>query len=67
MSTNNNFLSDGIGLCGFLSLAFIILKLTGCIDWSWWWVLAPSWVIPAIMVAVIIARVIQFIIKEIKS
>jgi len=26
-----------------LLLTFIILKLTGTIDWSWWWVLAPAW------------------------
>lgn len=25
-------------------LVFITLKLTGFIDWSWWWVLAPFWV-----------------------
>lgn len=26
-----------------LQIAFIILKLCGIIDWSWWWVLAPTW------------------------
>jgi hypothetical protein len=26
-----------------LLLAFIVLKLTGEITWSWWWVLAPFW------------------------
>jgi hypothetical protein len=25
--------------------ALIVLKLTGVIAWSWWWVLAPMWVI----------------------
>jgi len=24
---------------------FIILKLTGVIDWSWWWVLSPIWIV----------------------
>jgi len=24
-----------------LTLIFITLKLTGNIDWSWWWVLSP--------------------------
>jgi hypothetical protein len=23
---------------------FIVLKLTGFIDWSWWWVLSPIWI-----------------------
>ena len=25
--------------------ALIVLKLTGVIAWSWWWVLAPLWII----------------------
>lgn len=35
----------GIGFTSLLTLLFIGLKLTGFIDWSWWWVLAPVWVI----------------------
>lgn len=35
-------------LLGLLGLMFIGLKLTHQIDWSWWWVLAPFWVLPAI-------------------
>lgn len=30
-------------LFGILGLIFIVLKLCGTIDWSWWWVLAPFW------------------------
>lgn len=26
-----------------LTLIFIFCKLDGIIDWSWWWVLAPTW------------------------
>ncbi len=26
---------------GLLTLWFIALKLTGHINWSWWWVLSP--------------------------
>lgn len=40
--------SGGIGLCGAMFLIFLVLKLTGFIDWSWWWVTAPLW-IPAII------------------
>lgn len=28
---------------GLLGVAFVVLKLTGVIGWSWWWVLAPFW------------------------
>jgi hypothetical protein len=27
-----------------VQVALIVLKLTGVIGWSWWWVLAPLWV-----------------------
>jgi len=30
------------GSAGLLQTAFIVLKLTGVIDWSWWWVLSPT-------------------------
>lgn len=35
--------SGGIGFFGLLGIVFITLKLTGFIDWSWWWVTAPLW------------------------
>lgn len=28
---------------GLLGIAFVVLKLTGYIDWSWWWVALPFW------------------------
>lgn len=31
------------GFLPALTLLFIGLKLTNNIDWSWWWVTAPSW------------------------
>ena len=31
---NNNGAAGGIGFCGLLTIAFIILKLTGVISWS---------------------------------
>ena len=45
----------GIGFGGALALLFIALKLTGFIDWSWWWVLAPIWAPLVIGVALISA------------
>jgi hypothetical protein len=32
------------GLGTLLTLLFVGLKLTGHIDWSWWWVLSPLWI-----------------------
>ena len=30
-------------LLGLLGILFVGLKLTGHIDWSWWWVTLPFW------------------------
>ena len=40
----NNASRGGIGFAGALQVAFIVLKLCKVIDWSWWWVLAPTWI-----------------------
>ena len=36
--------SGGIGFFGLLGVAFIVLKLCGVIDWSWWYVTMPLWI-----------------------
>jgi len=36
--------SSGLSLPGVLFIIFLILKLTGNIDWSWWWVTSPLWI-----------------------
>lgn len=35
--------SSGIGISAVLQIVFLVLKLTGLIDWSWWLVLVPLW------------------------
>lgn len=35
--------SSGIGFFGLLGVAFIVLKLTHVINWSWFWVTIPLW------------------------
>ena len=45
----NEAQNNGIGFFGLLTILFIALKLTGFIDWSWWWVLAFMWVPLAIV------------------
>ena len=44
MSDNNNNAGGGLSFCGVLTIVFIVLKLTGVIDWSWIWVLSPAWI-----------------------
>ena len=35
--------SSGIGVSYVVGIVFIILKLVGVIEWSWWWVTLPLW------------------------
>ena len=39
--SNENSVSGGISFLGLLTIVFIVLKLTGYINWSWFWVLSP--------------------------
>lgn len=41
---NNDTKTIGVGFTGLLTIAFIVLKLVGVIDWSWVWVLSPMWI-----------------------
>lgn len=43
-SNDNNDKSKGIGIITIIQIVLIILKLCGLIDWSWKWVLAPTWI-----------------------
>ena len=43
MMSDSSSSSSGIGVLGLLGVAFVVLKLTGVIDWSWWWVTLPFW------------------------
>jgi hypothetical protein len=61
--------SGGIGFVGLLTILFIALKLTNCIDWSWWWVLSPLWIgfiigIFFIIVAIIVAIIATGIFRK---
>ena len=51
---------------GLLALftVFTVLKITGYIDWSWWWVTAPLWIIPAIMTIIFVVCLMLAIITE---
>lgn len=60
----NNTTAGAIGFCGLLAVAFIVLKLTGAINWNWLWVLAPIWIPTAITLAIIVTVLIVVLVKE---
>ena len=58
MKENKTTVNGGIGFTGLLQVAFIVLKLIGIINWSWVWVLSPTWISIILAVLVIIIAVI---------
>lgn len=60
MSYTSSSSSGGIGFTGLLTVAFVVLKLTDVIDWSWWWVLSPIWISAAL--ALIVLAVVAVIV-----
>lgn len=59
------------GIGTILAIIFMVLKLTGNIDWSWVWVFAPIWIPLAIGVGILaiwgLVLVVMVIIAAISS
>ena len=58
MSNSSSSSSSGIGFGGLLTVAFIVLKFTKVINWSWVWVLSPLWISVLIAVLFIVGALI---------
>ena len=54
----------GTGFFSLMFLMFLGLKISGMIDWNWWWVFAPIWV-PLLVGAAIIG--IMFVVLAITA
>ena len=70
----NNTVRGGVGFFGMLAVLFIGLKLTGVINWSWFWVLLPLYWGPALILTVLlfigvlyaIVTIAEYVTKEVK-
>ena len=58
---NENHTKISIGIGDVLFVLFLVLKLTGLINWSWWWVFSPIW-IPLILL--IVCKIILLILEN---
>ena len=56
--------SNGIGFGGVLTVLFVGLKLTGYIDWSWWWVTSPITIPISLGLAIVFIGLIIKMIQE---
>jgi len=66
MSDKSSASSGGIGFAGLLTILFIGLKMTGHIDWSWIWVLAPLWIGIGLVVAILLVVLAVWLILELR-
>lgn len=53
-----------MGLTGVLLVVFVVLKLTGLIDWSWWWVLSPIWISLAVTVVALLCLALLAVARD---
>ena len=56
-TSNSNY--PMVGFAELLTFVFIVLKLCGVIDWSWWWVISPLLI--SIGITLIIIILIMFV------
>ena len=55
--------SSGIRVFGLLGVAFVVLKLTNYIDWSWWYVTLPFWGGVALAIFILIITFLVYLFK----
>jgi hypothetical protein len=58
MSQEQQVTAINSSILTILFVVFLVLKLTGNIDWSWWWITSPLWLPVAILLVVINALLI---------
>jgi hypothetical protein len=58
-------LQHSVPIADLFLVAFVVLKLVGVIDWSWWWVLSPIWIMLGLAVLVFVVAYIYVTAKSI--
>ena len=46
-----------VNLDALLTIILVVLRLSGAIGWSWWWVLSPLWIQAAVVLVLVGAAV----------
>jgi uncharacterized protein (DUF983 family) len=52
----------GPSTLSLLGVAFVVLKLVGVIDWSWWWVTLPFWGPVAFIVGGLLLGLVTYVV-----
>jgi len=62
--SKRNSSSNSVGVLGLLGIVFVTLKLTGYIDWSWWWVTIPFWGGAALVIVLTVLLMLFLVWKD---
>ncbi len=54
----------GMSLPVVVFVVFLILKLTGLIGWSWWWVTSPLWIVASLLLLTTSICIVVFILRH---
>ena len=63
----NNISLLNIDRIELITIVFVVLKLTGVIDWSWWLVLSPMLISFALLIIVLIIALIIALVNILKD
>jgi len=58
MRKNKAATRAGTSILEVLLVVFVVLKLTGNIDWSWWWVTSPFWIPAGLAVGIFLPLIL---------
>ena len=58
MENQNVFVNRGVSTLGLLGVAFVVMRIMGIINWSWWLVTLPFWGGLALFIAIIIILIV---------
>jgi hypothetical protein len=56
--------NSGVGFAGLLTLLFVALKLTGCIQWPWYWVVSPLLIQMALGLVIVAVAALAVVVVE---
>lgn len=60
--TSKSNSGTGLSITSVLFIVFLVLKLTGNIDWSWWWVTSPLWIPIALIFGIVFIAILIVIV-----
>ena len=63
----NNISLLNIDSVELITIIFVVLKLTGVINWSWWWVLSPILISFSLLIVVFIIVLIIALVNKLKD